>query len=626
MTHRRRARLWLAPFLFVLVLVVPTLALAEAPAAASADVPARPVAALETREEAENVARPSPRVEATTRAHSVSDLVNRRPKHAPNPAWPSQWRFSVGLFALVGLGILAFAANELRRSFRERSPDRLPALALFVVALGLRLAVPIGPTNWHTHLFGLWDPDVTARFGPGTWVLQAGLWSLFSPSDVVLARAYAVIGALSVPLLYGILRAQKASIAVATTFAMFWALSPVHIRISASFSEHVVTSTLTFLLLLVALRGGAFALGFSALLFAAIGLCRFDAWPQLALVPLWLALVGKGEGERWSARLANALPYLVLWGGTGLYLEANFLSEGGSHPMPRVEEVLEQVFGLRHWFQVDYLSEAHRLPHWFSPVVVWLTMVGLVWMAVKRRALLAAVIGVLLVSFVPMGRAPSELVTARYFLPALAIVLVPAAYGLEWILERTKLPKPWAWRGGVYVAAFALVIPALGHRYTFQDEYVFLRDELSRLEPGCAVVSLPVRHESMPRDIDCCMSPPLSSLDLALPELRLVELDDAETRFEVGGECLVYYEGPICHLDPDDRWKGLWDGTASFFRRRCDAIRANNRLEPLARAEFSKALPDPWTLFVGEPAQGTLYRVRPTSGEEPASDTARRSP
>src|SRR5690606_14523814 len=113
---------------------------------------------------------------------------------------------------------------------------------------------------------------------------------------------------------------------------------------------------------------------------------------------------------------------------------------------------------------------------------------------------------------------------------------------------------------------------------------VFLRNELSRLEPGCAVVSLPVRHEVMPRDIDCCMSPPLSSLDFVFPQIHFVDLDDSATRFEVGGECLVYYENPICHLDPSAEWRGMWDGTTSFFRKRCDEIRESNRLELLAHA------------------------------------------
>lgn len=321
MTLRSRARVCLV---FLLVLITPVLALAEAPSSASADAQLHPVAVLDEPSHCESDAAPrqaSPPPELTTAStgvRSANQLLNRPPKYRPNPAWPRQWAFAVGLFVLAGLGVLAFAGRELRRCIRERSPDGLPALALFAVALVLRLATPVGPTNWHTVLYGLSDPDVTARFGPGTWVVQAGLWSLFSPSDVALGRAYAFLGALSVPLLYAIVRAHKASIAVATSVAMFWALSPVHIRISASFSEHVVSSTLTFLLLFVALRRGLFAIALSALLFVAIGLCRFDAWPQLAMVPLWVALVDGGDGNlNRSSRLWRASSYLALWAARG---------------------------------------------------------------------------------------------------------------------------------------------------------------------------------------------------------------------------------------------------------------------------------------------------------------------
>lgn len=292
-----------------------------------------------------------------------------------------------------------------------------------------------------------------------------------------------------------------------------------------------------------------------------------------------------------------------------------------------MNEVLGELFGLRRWLTSSHLGEASSHPHWFSPVGAWLMIPGALWMLFKRRSLFFAVLGGLLVSFVPLGRTPGELVTSRYFLPALALFLIPAGFALEWILERAKPRSRWAWRGVVYVVTLAFALPALSHRYTFQDEYAFLRNELSRLGPNCGVVSLPVRHPSMPRDIDCCMSPPLSSLDLAFPGIKFVDLEDSDTRFEVNdGECLVYYENPICHMDPGPEWHGMWDETMSFFRQQCAEIRDNNRLELLARAEFSRELPDPRPLFGDEPARGTLYRVLPTSKETPSIDTARHVP
>lgn len=613
-----RVRAWFVPSLFIGLLLAPALAIAEVPAPAIADQELRPdvVAAFGEASHDERVAapRPSSRGSAEMRARSgdpeKNDLLHRAPKRRQSPLWPRQWAYSVALFVALACGILAFAFRELRSSFQSRSPDLLPGFAVFFIALVLRLAIPIGPTNWHTHLFGVGTVENFARFGPGTWVLQAGLWSLFSPSDVVLGRAHAVIGALSVPLLYAILRARKTSIAIATSVAIFWALSPVHIRISASFSEHVVSSTLSLLLLLVALRGGSFGVALSALLIPAIALCRFDAWPQLAMVPLWIVFGNLAEEQRgFRSRIWAATPYFAIWAVAGLIIQRAFFSGGLSHPPPAISEVLGELFGLGR-FLIHYFGAANTYPFWFSPVAAWLMIPGAYWMFKKRRLLLVTLIWTLLVSFVPLGRSPGELVTARYFLPALALLLIPAGHGLEWLLARTKLQNPWPFRGLAYVAAFAMALPSIGYRYGFQDEYDFLRSELATLSPDCTIVTLPVRHPSMPRDIDCCMALPYSPLALVFPGMKLIELEDRDLRFDdLETECVVYYENPICHLDPASDWEGIWDETRETFNERCSGIVETNRLERIAHSEFSNEQIDPRPLFRDRAPQGTIYRV-----------------
>lgn len=600
----------------LIIAVILASSIAHADASASASAPFEAPHAAETgfgearrfNSTGDPEASPSSSARSAPSADSrKNDLLHRPPKHDPNPAWSRRWAFSVGIFALVVFGILAFAWRELKGAIQTRSRELFPVLAAFAVALALRLATPLGPSNWHTHLY---IGDNFARFGPGTWVVQAGLWSLFSPSDVVLGRAYAVIGALSVPLLYAILRSAKASVTVATSVAVFWALSPVHIRISASFSEHVLSSTLTFLLLLVALRRGAYALAFSALLICAIGLCRFDAWPQLAMVPVWIALLdARDEPRSWPSRLLTAWPYFAVWIFCGIVIKQIFLREGLSHPMPTPSEMLAEFLGLTRWVS-HYFEVAIESPHWFSPVAALSMIPGAIWMARKRPLFLVALVASLLISFVPLARTPGELVTSRYFLPALALLLIPAAYGLEWLLVRTKLENPWPVRGLVYLGALALSVPALSYRYTFQDEYQFLHRELARLSPTCTVVTLPVRHSSMPRDLDCCMALPNSSLGLAFPRMNLIELEDQDERFDdLGTECVVYYENPICNLDPGPEWENMLDETKAIFRERCARIRASHRLEPIAFEEFSRVSVNPRPLFQEEAARGTLYRV-----------------
>lgn len=518
--------------------------------------------------------------------------------------------FTSTLYGSAACLVVWLMTRELKEAVRSRAAASWVGLSLLVLALAIRLALPITPSNWYTlfHRQG----DGGARFGPGSWVVQEALWDITTPSDVVLALVHAVIGAATVPLVFAVLRARKLPLRVATSAAVFLAIMPAHARVSASWSEHTISSTLTWVLILAAVRGGLGAIAASMVLVPAIALIRFDAWPALVMVPAWVVLRDRDEptppglSPSWFSAW-----YWALWAIVGIAIYFSFVRFG--HPLPPYGEWLAATL---QWLPV-YFTLSVLPPFWLSPVM-WLSAVGAVWMFRNRPRLLATVVVSLLASFVPLGRVLFDLVTARYFLPAIAITLIPAAFGLERILTRLPWKKRWFLRAGVYMSTLLCAIPAYAARYTFQDEYDFLRQELASLPPGCTVVHLPVQHESFGRDVDCCLDPGRSALTLAYPEIHWRALEDAEVRLdESPGECVVYYESPACMLDPAPSWGPEGERVKAFYASRCTDIFAQSRLEPIAAKAVSPRTANWQSLFEAEPPRAALYRVRTSASESP---------
>src|SRR5205085_2415963 len=135
---------------------------------------------------------------------------------------------------------------------------------------------------------------------------------------------------------------------------------------------------------------------------------------------------------------------------------------------------------------------------------------GEVYLALGYLALWAAVGGIVYIAVVVPAHHPG---------PDVAVLLERAPQLVTQYGALAFDPPHW-----MSPAASVLVpaVPAYRYRYTFQDEYRFLRRQLAAaaLPEGGAVFQVRVRDQAFERDLDCCLDAPRSPLVIAHKSLR----------------------------------------------------------------------------------------------------------
>src|SRR5207249_1901276 len=143
----------------------------------------------------------------------------------------------------------------------------------------------------------------------------------------------------------GFLREWGLSLAAVSVTVLLFALAPLHVRIAASGSEHVLSSTLTIAVLLAWTRGvqrrRRTLLVLALLLVPFVALTRPDAWPALAMVPLWSLLRPRGQDDR-RREIYLALGYAALWAAVGAIVYVAVVVPA-HHPGPDMNVLLERV-------------------------------------------------------------------------------------------------------------------------------------------------------------------------------------------------------------------------------------------------------------------------------------------
>ncbi len=536
---------------------------------------------------------------------------------------------TVCVFVLLPLLALAVGIQTFRRRPQLGSEGRrfllLGAFA-FLLALVLRLFVEPSLANWYTIVLPA-SGAMGGRFGPGWVVLQRALSIAVPWTDTTLFSANIVIGAFAVALSVGIARERRMPAAAAGALAVLFALAPLHVRISASPSAHVLASTLALAALWLWLRaqrlGSKLHAALALLLMAAAVLTRAEIWVQLGAIGLWAALRDPQEQAAGaSRRLRFALTFAGAWALLGAFAYFAIVVPS-HHPAPDTQGMRRAASQLL----AQYWDVAFSSPHWVSPLAVLLALPGVVYVLVYRWRLLAGIVLFLVMAFVPLGRTLQHdgLLGARYFLATLPLFLMLPAYGLHacaqgLVRALRRVPRlsgaarlqPTATTLLLLAIGFgdwALSVPAYRARYAFQDEYDFLRVALARVPDGCTVASVPVRSVHYHRDLDCCLDPDHSPLSLAYPRLRFARLDkpgDIE-----GPGCRYYYESSLCSIDlPQAQISAVDRPALDFIRRACDQAR-RAPLFPVATTRVSSRSTNGY--FVRGAPEVRLFRVGPGS-------------
>lgn len=494
---------------------------------------------------------------------------------------------------LFGLSIVVFSAIGILLPIRLRRSAKDPLewavmIAVFVLALAIRAWVPFSLSNWYAEVLPPEGAPSWMRFGPGQFGFQAilrvaGLWG---PKALVWSQI--VVGALAAPVLFAVVRALGGGIWAAGAAAMLLAFAPLHVRVSASPSEHVLASTLSLGFLLAWLDashdGQRVSLILAVLLFAASSLTRVDANVQLCLFALWPTMRPVPAGAPSLSRLAPAVAGMAVFLGL-----AAVIAVRSHHPGPDLHGVLTAV---RRAFP-QFRELASRPPEWFSPSALLLATVGAAWMAFRRPTLVACLAGTILLGFAATGRliAGDDLLSARYFLALVAVAIIAAGFGFEAIAtlvpDRFRAASAGAALAIVGAWTFASGRPAYAVRYAFQDEYDFARAALAKLPPGCVVYEVPIRSDEFPYDVDCCLDVPRTPLALAFPSLELRELPRALAAVSDGSSCVAYYESIACGMQDDVPGGRRVREATAYFRRRCGEVHRRGRLEPIAETTVS---------------------------------------
>jgi hypothetical protein len=432
-----------------------------------------------------------------------------------------------GPWWLIAALILVTACRVGRRA---RISDRLHALALFVGALTLRLALGMwGPL--HVNGKGpLWIAAAAtggaqvASYGPGYPELFGPIARIASAPDVALFAANGVVSALVAPLAFGLARALGVSAPRAAFVAALLAVDPIAVRGATSEGYFAVIVALTLGASIAAVcaasawgrgetaRGVGWAVA-AALLCAQAVRAHPVAWGPVALAPL-VAIAADGSSRA---------PHRLVVVGAIYAIVATVVLAVDAHVALAV---------LTHVRAGDLHAPAYSASRivWLIPLVVLAAVAKAKrpWLLLPAIASLSALL-VTRPTYVQSAFWQASFDRLYVVVPLVAVV----ALASEALGRRARVAAV-----ALLFAYTAACAPAALHtRTTEQLEYRWLRGELAAVPRGCRVV-----HVAR-----------VDKRELYLPTYaarNLVETDfvdvDAASTDDMSGDCAYYVHTSLC--------------------------------------------------------------------------------
>ena len=578
----------------------------------------------------------TPACDASAHA-SVRSLAQRILAAHPDHLWVRTQGFAVGRERVVALALALavycvaglLGAVALGRAWpfsRERLRD-----AVLVCVLCAGAALLLGKwsvANWYSNnlpaVGGLLEAD--DRNGVAGFFLQAVIRAVLPWTDRTLFGLNLVLHAVAGGVFYLAFRELLIRRDVALLALVLWALLPLPLRIGWSDAQHVQVELLFALLLLVWLRAQ-----------------QSRCWPERMLAPLLAALLpfvrpealllaplpllfGVFVGDRPRVRRAlDALAYCVLLALSAAAFFQLFVQHY-DQPAPQLAAAIGALFdphGYGELFHQFFFINSGR-PNWFPLPATVLLLIGVVTIAVRQPARLAALLAAFCVPQLLLGRLfnVEGMVSARYFLPLMALLALVMADGVAALADGLRCliarytdarSAAWAARAATVLGALTVLaasLPLYRYDYTFQEEYRFLRDALAMLPANARVLHLPAREDDqIHNDPDCCLDPGGSPLALAFPfaHFEPVPLDRRDLPEAVDGHT-YYYEGALCRLAPTPYSEGRNPGLSRTLRDLCAALAGDPRLDVIASARVSSN--GVWPFLEPGDVPLRLYRIR----------------
>ncbi len=504
------------------------------------------------------------------------------------PAWTVARVYIQVVLPLLWLLLAGCAAIALARGLRAAPPSELGVLAALVaVALLLRLWLPpFGPgdqvNTLATAYRGLGALDDFDIYGRAVDVLVALVFAVLPAGDDTVIAMNLVASLAGIALIGPWLRRLGFGQWTARLAALLLAVTPLHVRLSATWNRYLVLGLLMiggWVMLLDWLERRRRVDLIGAVVATVLApQCRPEAavlpLATLALVIVWRyggvsPVVAGGRTQAASQTGApRRLPSAVWWAAaaTAILFAVPFL------------HLAALVFDLQEWsHHIDPLTRQEN-PRWlllidphynvfvsseYTPRI-WplLAVIGALLPVAGHRLATAwlAVMAVTATGLVCASNVDGELLSARYHLFALPFWLALTAIGLDRVFTfiRVRLALSAGTRTGrgalavrVGIALGAVVVVAfaarpMGHiqrQTTMDEEYDFLRSHLGSVPDGCSVVSF------WPAAQDLGLRPQRSvSLSAGRDHRWLSQWPKPQ---EPSAACVVYYHSASCSAVAD---------------------------------------------------------------------------
>jgi hypothetical protein len=530
------------------------------------------------------------------------------------------WSASIVVFA-VSASIAVITLVQRLRSKRHGIPRLVPDMAVVfagTIALAWLLAEP-GMSNWYLDFL-----PATGRAGPygdrlgaGGLVFELPFRAILPWTDRTLYGVTLGVGAAGAALMYAAFRALALPRATCFAAMALFASSPLGARALWSGSVHVIVFALYALLLFAWLRaqdpGRSLEAALALALVPALGLVRAEAILFAAMPLVW----GLARGGL-RRRLGLAAIYgAVLAASAWLTWLLVVLPSGAPLPGGAARRFAAQaLIGDLGLFGRLFRDTELR---WFPLPLAVLATAGAALLAVRRPVLLAKILVTLALPQIALGRFMDDegLVGCRYFLPALPLLTLLAAAPLGPLAAPRRRARGAAYAIAFLAAEAATVIaawPAYRYRYTFQEEYGFLRAALAATRGPCRVYHVAVDDDPIYRaDADCCLSPRRSPLTLALPTVDFEPLGvEDDGGFRIRDEaCAYYFESAICSYGPTEPTESRNPAVSARLHDLCTRLAADPRL--VAEASVTVPAHATWRFFPAPEVRLRLSRLRPAT-------------
>jgi len=458
----------------------------------------------------------------------------------------------------------------------------------FVYSLIVRLYL-VEPGQINHYLFFMTENwlQFYPKHGFTLPLFEQAILYLFPRSDIAIIRGVTIVGSLSVPMVFVLTKLISDNRTISHLAAFILALLPLHVKLSAGDSEHLLLLFFYILGLIAWIKASDKKSLPYLLLAMACTFCVIQSRPEAILFPVTYFLFTRNISELpkswWLIILASGSVFLM----TGLiHLDQDSFGSKlstvqESHPtivvhfhllltnllgsgvIERDSEipimVKDALFGILPdiFFKVE-LWRPHYLIQWVPLVLSPFYLIGLFWNFRKLNywALPISIIMIRLPSWLSNNlilKSGMEYFDSRYYIIAVLFQVILAAFGFYYFTRFLKyLKAPRILQGAIIATVILVFVASLPRpymfRFTYQDGADFVRDAIEHLPENAVVTHLNPQFLDL-KTIELDVKPFISFARMTRPDVAICH-ENSSLMQDTCKKPQYYLELAQCQLQP----------------------------------------------------------------------------